>query len=437
MTEVSFVIQFTRFDTPPQSVHLRPEIHVVYGESGVGKSALCRRLASPKIVSDRHNFRLSRISGYSSVMMVFQEPDAQIVSPTVGRELAFNMENSGWASSAIHERINEVVSMFDFPFEKDRSPATLSGGEREMLNLATALSASPDLLLIDDGMSFLSRGMKRRCVDLLRDWAERRDAVVLWFTSDADDLGASESRWLLSLESLRRIDEPLDKTYGSVKRIAGDMRIRLNGLSFRYPDSHPLFDEFSLEVGPFRSLAILGENGSGKSTLGALLSGVEEPFSGSLDVSLDGAPPVTVALPQSPERLFGGLTPGELAEMMMSENRAGKGYQQEVSESIATFQIVWERVRDIPFHELSLSEARLVLISMLCQANYDLLILDEPMFSLGMAQRWKLMESLEKTLRLKYLILITHDEKEADALCDVSLRIHEGELSVSSIKSYA
>ncbi len=108
-----------------------------------------------------------------------------------------------------------------------------------------------------------------------------------------------------------------------------------------------------------------------------------------------------------------------------------------MSESIATFQIVWERVRDIPFHELSLSEARLVLISMLCQANYDLLILDEPMFSLGMAQRWKLMESLEKTLRLKYLILITHDEKEADALCDVSLRIHEGELSVSSIKSYA
>lgn len=417
-------------------MRLGPGIHVIYGESGVGKSSLCRRLASPKNV-ERCNFRLSRISGFNLPMMVFQDPDAQIVAPTVGRELAFNLENAGWESSKIHMRIREVESIFDFPFEKERNPATLSGGEREILNLATALTVSPDLLLIDDGMSFLSSVMKSRCVNLLWDWADRHRLVILWLTSDPDDLNLTESRWQLSLESLRTIEEPVEKRFRVSDKIPGEMMMKLNELTFSYPGCSPLFKGLSTEVGPFRSLAILGENGSGKSTFGALLSGVENPLSGSLDLVLDGTRPIIAALPQSPERLFGGFTPGELSEMMMAEDLSGEGYLQEVSDSIVSLQISWGRVRDIPFYELSLSEARLILISLLCHANYNLLILDEPMFSLGMDQREMIMELLEQTLRDKYLILITHDVKEADALCNLSLELGRSELDLSSIQCYA
>ena len=101
MTEIRFVIQFIKFDTPPIQLRLGPGIHLIYGESGVGKSALCRHLASPKKNLEQHNFKLSRISGYNSPMMVFQDPDVQIVAPTVGRELAFNLENLGWKSTSI------------------------------------------------------------------------------------------------------------------------------------------------------------------------------------------------------------------------------------------------------------------------------------------------------------------------------------------------
>ncbi|MBH31637.1 MAG: hypothetical protein CMG71_06570 [Candidatus Marinimicrobia bacterium] len=437
MTEIRFVIQFIRFNSSPVLLRLGTGIHLIYGESGVGKSALCRRLALSKNELKPHNFTLSRISGYSSPMMVFQDPDVQIVAPTVGRELAFNLENLGWNFTKIQRRISKLESTFSLSFSKDRNPATLSGGERELLNIVTAISTSPDLLLIDDGMSFLSGKTKSRCIDLLRKWTKEKHSVVLWFTSDPDDLGKSESRWQLSLDSLTRIEEPFEKKYNTVQKNTGEMLMRLKGLSFSYPESEPLFDELSLEVGPFRSLAVLGENGSGKSTFGALVSGVEQPLSGSIELSMGNNQSMIAALPQSPERLFEGFTPSELAKMMMAENRASENFLKEVIDAVGYFQIAWERVCDVPVHELSLSEARLVLISLLCQANYDLLIFDEPMFSLGIAQRQKLMESLQNVLRHKYLILITHDEKEADALCDMLLRIHEGELSISSIQSYA
>ena len=370
-------------------------------------------------------------------MMVFQDPDVQIVAPTVGRELSFNMESLGWKSSTIQQRIGEVESIFNLSFRKNQNPETLSGGERELLNIVTAISTSPDLLLIDDGMSFLSGETKSRCLNFLREWNEEKHSVILWFTSDPDDLDKSESRWQLSLDSLTSIKEPVAKSYSTVAKSTGDMLMRLKGLSFSYPKSKPLFDGLTLEVGPFRALAFLGNNGSGKSTLGAMLSGLEQPLSGSIEISLGNEQPITAALPQSPERLFSGFTPAELAKIMMAENRAGEDYLREVSHAVGYFQIAWKRVRDMPLHALSLSESRLVLITLLCQANYDLLIFDEPMFSLGITQRQKLMESFENILRYKYLILITHDEKEADALCDVSLRIHKGELSVSSIQSYA
>ena len=79
--------------------------------------------------------------------MVLQDPDDQIVAPTLFRELAFNFENLGMESKEINQAISRTVDRSDLQFDLNRHPANLSGGEKELVNLATALSTNPKLLI--------------------------------------------------------------------------------------------------------------------------------------------------------------------------------------------------------------------------------------------------------------------------------------------------
>ena len=153
-------------------------------------------------------------------------------------------------------------------------------------------------------------------------------------------------------------------------------------------------------------------------------------------LDIDGRTPLTATAPQSPERLFGGYTPSELADMFIGNNLASKDYLNELEQSLIKFQIVWSRVKNILLHELSLSEARILLIAHLVFANYDVLILDEPMFSLGTEQRVEMINFLSHILDQKYLIFLTHDEEDASALCDLTVRIDKGEIIPSYNKSF-
>ena len=185
-------------------------------------------------------------------------------------------------------------------------------------------------------------------------------------------------------------------------------------------------------------MAVIGENGSGKSTLGSLISGMENPHDGDIKMMIDGHSPSMVYLPQSPERLFGGNTPEEVANMILSEGLASDEFIDNITASLASFQIPWYRISKSPIHLLSLSEARIVLIVILSHAKYELLILDEPMFSLGVQQKRKMIEYIGAFLSKKYLIFVTHDEMESTALSELSLVISNGTInSRSSIRTHA
>ncbi len=151
MTELIFTIHFPHFEDEPKTIQLKAGLHVIYGDSGVGKSAFCKMLAQLNQNNVNTNFRISVISSYEDVGMVLQDPDDQIVAPTLFRELAFNFENLGMESKEINQAISRTVDRSDLQFDLNRHPANLSGGEKELVNLATALSTNPKLLIIDDG----------------------------------------------------------------------------------------------------------------------------------------------------------------------------------------------------------------------------------------------------------------------------------------------
>ena len=256
----------------------------------------------------------------------------------------------------------------------------------------------------------MSGKTKDKCITILKEWCELSDTVVLWLTSVPSDLQYSVNGWQLCLDHLEKLEKGLEMDYPKISVPPGNLSLILSKVSFSYPDSGKIFYNQSIQLKRLRSLSVIGENGSGKSTLGALISGMENPLEGDIKMMIDGRSPSMVYLPQSPERLFGGNTPEEVANMILSEGLASDEFTDNITASLASFQIPWFRVSKSPIHLLSLSEARIVLIVILSHAKYELLILDEPMFSLGIQQRRKMIEYIAALLSKKYLIFVTHDE---------------------------
>lgn len=435
MTELSFTIRFPKFNTPPTTITLKSGIHLIYGESGVGKSHFCRCFVSSRDFCEEKTFVLSNISPVKRPMLVTQNPDDQIVAPTIYRELAFNLENLGWNPESIAAKVENIVSTFNLACDLERHPNTLSGGEKELLNLATALSSSPDLMVIDDGLAFLSDSNKKMAVEFLEEYCNKEKAVVLWITSNVSDFKYSEKTWELWLNRLTpeiKDSEPLMNEY---LLSPGNMLLEIRELVFGFEERKPLFVDQNLTAGPFRSLALLGENGSGKSTLGHLLVGIVEPLNGEVFLTFkDGRNPKVGFLLQTPERILGGQTFSELLDELIRNKLFQKEKKSRLKSALRDFQISWELICQRPIYRLRLSIVRIALVVIMFLANYDIVILDEPMFSLGESQKRKLIYFIRKFMSRKHLLFISHSELIAKEVCDLALNIKNGRIVKRQIK---
>ena len=133
---------------------------VLCGATGSGKSTLLRclkREIAPKGVltgalrSDGVPLRdLSARDSACRIGFVAQRPEAQIVTDKVWHEMAFGLENLGVPSPVIRRRIAETASYFGLQDWFDRDTAELSGGQKQLLCLASVMVMQPDVLLLDE-----------------------------------------------------------------------------------------------------------------------------------------------------------------------------------------------------------------------------------------------------------------------------------------------
>ena len=167
---------------PGSSIPALQDIHLtipstgctaLMGSNGSGKSTLARCLnglllpSSGDVLIDGMsvNDPLHRMSIRRRVGLLFQDPDSQLTSATVERELAFGLQNLAVPTEEMHRLIEEQMSRFRL---RNGLTAELSGGEKQRLAIASVLLLKPGYLILDESTSLLPESSRREVLGIAR-----------------------------------------------------------------------------------------------------------------------------------------------------------------------------------------------------------------------------------------------------------------------------
>ena len=109
---------------------------------------------------------------------VFQNSDVQLFSPTVFEEIAFGPLQLNATPEEVKTRVEDVLEMMDITKLRDRSPHTLSGGEKKKVCIATVLVNNPDVLLLDEPSAGLDPRTQLWLVELLQELGQGGKTVI-------------------------------------------------------------------------------------------------------------------------------------------------------------------------------------------------------------------------------------------------------------------
>lgn len=204
------------------SVRLRERRIGIVGPNGSGKSTFARLLnglqlpTTGRVLVDGHDTRRQGAVVRRRVGFVFQNPDNQIVFPTVAEDLAFGMKPLGLPTEAVEQRIRNVLEHYDLGHLHAAPTHHLSGGEKQLIALAGVLVTQPEHLVLDEPTTLLDLRNTRRVAEVI---AALPQTVIL-VSHDLDILDGFDRVLVFDEGRLVADDEPKAAVDAYVERCA-------------------------------------------------------------------------------------------------------------------------------------------------------------------------------------------------------------------------
>ena len=167
------------------------EFVILMGPSGCGKTTLCYTIMGiiPRVIKaevkgsvkvfDLDPLTASPTDLAKYVTIVFQNPEMQLVTTSVYEEVAFPLENFGLPKDEIERRVKEVLEVVGLSGLENRSPASLSGGQKQALAIASVLALRPRVIILDEPTSQLDPQGTKRVTDLILKLRREFDTTIL------------------------------------------------------------------------------------------------------------------------------------------------------------------------------------------------------------------------------------------------------------------
>ena len=416
------------------------EFVTVCGPSGCGKSTLLRHLKpvlapegirSGIILFNGNDInKLTQYEQSNKIGYVLQSPENQIVTDKVWHELAFGLESLGYDNQTIRKRVAETASFFGIQNWFDKNTSELSGGQKQLLNLASIMAMQPEVLILDEPTSqldpiaaseFLACICKinrelgttviiteHRLDEILsvssRVLVIENGEIVSYDTvqNTGKNLKKKNSNSFLSLPAPMRIWDavcgddsncPVTVTEGrewleyyfkkhANHKLADEMisfsdkiAFEFKDVWFRYgKDSNDVLKALNIKIHKGEFVTILGGNGTGKSTMLSLVSGINKPYRGKVIINEDLR---VYQMPQNPQNLFVKKTVLEdLLEIFDGQKIEDNEKSDRLKEVIGLCKL--EKLLNRHPYDLSGGEQQRAALAKILLLKPLILLLDEP-----------------------------------------------------------